>query len=85
MPTSISITQPSSTTLSVDGQITLIATISPTEGIADEDKVVTWSSSDEEVATVSEDGEVTAVAAGEATITATTTNGKTATIEITVN
>lgn len=84
IPTSISITQSSSTTLSVGNAITLTTTISPAEGIADEDKVVTWSSSDEAVATVSEDGEVTAVAAGEATITASTTNGKTATIEITV-
>lgn len=83
MPKSITITPSSSTTLTVGNRINLSATISPT-GIADEDNVVIWTSSDDTVATVSEDGTVTAVAAGEATITASTTNGKTATIVITV-
>ena len=83
MPKSITITPSSSTTLPVGNSINLSATISPT-GIADEDKEVIWTSSNDTVATVSEDGTVTAVAAGEATITASTTNGKTATIVITV-
>ncbi|MBO7317572.1 MAG: Ig domain-containing protein, partial [Bacteroidales bacterium] len=38
-------------------------------------KVVTWTSSDNEVATVDENGNVTAVSIGTATITATTTDG----------
>jgi uncharacterized protein YjdB len=63
----------------------LTATISPTT-IADEDNVVTWTSSDDNVATVSEKtGEVKAGdTTGEVIITATTTNGKTATITLTV-
>ena len=83
MPKSITIDTPETTTLTANGKLTLTAPISPTN-IADEDKVVTWTSSDTNVATVSEKGVVTAVAAGEATITAETVNGKTATIVITV-
>lgn len=83
MPKSISIDTPETTTLTAKGTLTLTATISPAT-IADEDKVVTWTSSKTEVATVSEDGEVTGVATGEATITAETVNGKTATITINV-
>lgn len=48
------------------------------------DKSLTWTSSDESVATVSEGGTVSAVKAGTATITATTTNGKTAECVVTV-
>ncbi|MDE7421762.1 MAG: Ig-like domain-containing protein [Muribaculaceae bacterium] len=48
------------------------------------DKTVTWKSSDESVATVSE-GMVTAVGVGTANITATTTNGKVATCQVTVH
>ena len=49
-------------------------------------KVVTWTSSDDEVATVDENGNVTAVSIGTATITATTTDGSnlSATCEVTV-
>lgn len=49
-------------------------------------KVVTWTSSDNEVATVDENGNVTAVSIGSATISATTTDGSnlTATCEVTV-
>lgn len=45
---------------------------------------VTWSSSNPKVASVDENGKVTAVGDGTATITATTPNGKTASITITV-
>ncbi len=85
MPKSITIVTPASTSLSAGEKLTLTATISPTT-IADEDNVVTWTSSDDNVATVSEKtGEVKAGdTTGEVIITATTTNGKTATITLTV-
>lgn len=54
--------------LTAGNTVTLNATVLPEE-IADE-TIVTWTSSDEEVATVDENGKVTAIAAGEATITA---------------
>ncbi len=49
-------------------------------------KVVTWTSSDNEVATVDENGNITAVSIGSATISATTTDGSnlTTTCEVTV-
>lgn len=48
-------------------------------------KAITWSSSNTAVATVSSAGKVKAVKAGTATITAKTSNGKTATCKITVS
>ena len=58
---------------------TLIATLNPTDS-TDE---VTWKSSDKTKATV-ENGKVTAIAEGTATITASSTSGKTATCEVTI-
>lgn len=70
--------------LHVNGTTTLSCTFIPA-GVADEDKVVTWRSANETVASVAPDtGVVTALAVGEATITAETADGKTATITITV-
>ena len=43
---------------------------------------VTWSSSDEDIATVTEDGWVTAIAVGEAALTATAPDGRTATADV---
>jgi uncharacterized protein YjdB len=61
---------------------TLTATVAPTEAT---NKAVTWKSSNESVATVDDNGKVTAVGDGEATITATTTDGeKTAECKVTV-
>lgn len=57
-------------TVAVEGTITLTATTVP------DDAIITWSTSDEDIALV-DDGEVTGVAAGVATITATITiNGE---------
>ena len=49
-----------------------------------DDRTITWTSSDEEIATVDKNGVVKALKIGEVTITATTVDGKTDTVEITV-
>ena len=69
--------------LKVNGTTILTATVLPETAT---NKSVTWTSSNEAVATVDANGVVTAVAVGEATITATTTDGsnKSATCKITV-
>ncbi|MDT2639539.1 Ig-like domain-containing protein [Enterococcus dongliensis] len=69
-------------TLVVGATETLSATVAPDDAT---DKSVQFTSSDSTIATVTPvQGKVTGVKAGTATITATTTNGKTATCEITV-
>lgn len=57
------------------------------EGTTDEDKTVTWSSSDDSVATVDQTGKITAVGGGKATITAASDADPKVvdTVEITVN
>ena len=70
-------------TLNVGEEKTLVATVLPEDA---DDRSVTWSSSDGNVATVDTDGKVTAVAAGTADITVTTNDGsKTAVCAVTVN
>ena len=59
----------------------LTATVAPNDT---DDKTLTWSTSNANVATVN-NGTVMAVGAGNATITVTTANGKTATCEVIVN
>lgn len=68
--------------LAVGATETLNATVTPAEA---SDKSVSYSSSDSTIATVTPvQGKVTAVKAGSATITVTTSNGKTATCAVTI-
>lgn len=66
--------------LEKDAQAQLVATVTPEDA---KDKAVVWSTSDDKVAKV-EDGKVTAIGSGNAVITATTVNGKTAECNVTV-
>ena len=68
--------------VTVGKTVTLTATVLPLS-VATVDNTLTWTSSNEAVATVS-GGVVTGVAAGEAVITATTSNGISATCTVTV-
>ncbi len=71
-----------SSDLSLSAQLTLEATVAPTNAT---NKDVTWSSSDSSIASVTSAGVVTGVALGTATITVTTDDGSyTASCEITV-
>ena len=70
-----------SLTLEIGESETLTATILPNNAT---DKTVTWTSSDQAVAMVA-NGKITAIGSGNATITATTSNGKTATCTVTVS
>lgn len=67
--------------LNVGQTVQLSATIEPTNA---ENKTLTWSSSNEQVATVDENGLVTAISAGSTEITVTSANGKTDSIIVTV-
>ena len=79
-PKTIKFTKGTKATLKVGKKLTLKVKTTPTKA----NYVLTWSSSNKKVATVSDKGVVKAKKAGKATITATTQNGKTATIKITV-
>lgn len=68
--------------LEVGGTETLTATVLPTDA---DDKTINFTSSDTAFATITPvQGKVTAMAAGTATITVTTSNGLTATCEVTI-
>ena len=72
-----------SLTMTVDDEVTLVATVEPSD--ADNKKVI-WESSDMSVATVDANGKVKALKAGSSTITVKTDDGgKTATCTVTVN
>lgn len=60
----------------------ITAKITPTNATQ---KTIKWSTSNDKVATVAKDGTIKAVGNGEATITAATTNGKTAKVQVKVN
>ena len=72
----------SATTLTEGESETLTATITPSNATGD--KTVKWSSSNAEVAAVDSNGKVTAKKAGTAVITATSSNGKSASCTVTV-
>lgn len=78
-PTGITIS-PATATVVEGKETTLTATVTPSNAT---NKDVTWTSSNTSVATVSM-GKVNGVAEGTAVITATTSNGKTATATVTV-
>ena len=78
--TSVALSQ---STLSIDkgSSSTLTATVSPSNAT---NQTITWSSSNTSIATVTSAGVVKGVAAGTATITASSSNGKTAACTVTV-
>ena len=67
--------------LNINSSSRLVATISPDDAI---NKEITWVSSNPKVATVSTSGVVKGIKEGNATIKASTSNGKTATCKITI-
>ena len=71
-----------STSIVKNSSETLKATIMPSN--TTDNRTITWTSSNTNVATVDSNGKVTGIAAGSCTITATTSNGKTATCQVTV-
>ena len=77
-PTSVSVS-PSSVTLTEGQSRYLTATVYPSNA----SQLVTWTSSNANIASVSSSGKVTAVNAGTAIITAKTSNGKSATCTVT--
>ena len=68
--------------ISVGGTINLTAVINPTNAT---NKTLTWKSSNPKVASVDNNGKVTGIGKETATITATTSNNKTATCNVTVD
>lgn len=77
----VTIETPDKTTFKAGESIKLNASVLPETTT---DKTITWTSSNLAVATVDENGNVTAVGVGTVIITATTSNGKTYTITLTV-
>lgn len=80
-PTSVEIDEEDFEILIGESKI-LTATVLPSNAA---NKTVTWKSSDKEVVMIDSEGELVAMGVGEATITATTSNGKNTSIKITVN
>ena len=68
--------------IEINEELTIVATVTP---ISANNKSLTWKSSDNSIATVSSSGVVKAIKDGTVSITATSSNGKSATLNITVN
>jgi uncharacterized repeat protein (TIGR02543 family) len=79
--TSISLNK-TSANVKTKRSIKLVATITPSNA---SNKTITWTSSDTSIAKVDKEGKVTGLKIGEATITATSNNGKKASAKIKVN
>ena len=69
-------------TLALGETAALTASITPTNA---DNQTITWSSSDTSIATVDKNGNIVAVSKGEATITAEASNGKSASLKLTVD
>ncbi len=82
--TTVTVT-PVSATLVVGGTRSLAVTVKDQSGSVMIGQSVEWSTNNSQTATVNTSGMVTALAAGQATITATTSSGKSGTSLITVN
>lgn len=65
--------------VAINGTVTFAATVAPENAT---DKTVTWTTDNDKIATVDKNGVLTGVAEGKVTVTATTTNGKTATATV---
>ena len=80
-PTAVTLSSTSVELSKIGEQRTITADVAPTNAT---DKTVSWSSSNDDVVTVGANGELTAVSNGTATVTATTSNDKAATCQVTV-
>lgn len=65
--------------VAINGTVTLAATVAPENAT---DKTVTWTTDNDKIATVDKNGVLTGVAEGKVVVTATTANGKTASISV---
>lgn len=68
--------------IEINEELTIVATVTP---ISANNKSLTWKSSDNSIATVSSSGVVKTIKDGTVSITATSSNGKSDTLNITVN
>lgn len=75
-PSSVTLNKSTTTLNSINSYETLTATTKPTTAT---EKTLTWTSSNENIVTVNQSGRIIAIGYGEATITVSTVNGKSAT------
>ena len=73
--------KPSSATMTIGEKLTLTASVSPKDATWPE---VTWTSADDGIVTVAQDGQLHAVGVGRTTVAATTKEGKSREVKITV-
>lgn len=81
LPDSVVIDEPESASMDIDEELTLSATVSPTNA---SNKTIYWSSSDSAIASVSTNGVVTAKQPGTVEIIASTANGNTDRVTLTI-